>query len=134
MAKLKTMYALIVELLEKLRDDAETRTIPFVLESEQEGVIEVYAEDTEEGLVHYHITVNKEVTVKQVRDDFTENDLVNVATVEGKKVSNNKDICCGSLLQFFAGSEDPINGNYDADFFRFTVQRAMGRSLGLILD
>lgn len=133
MARLRTMYSYILECLKTLRDDAETNTIPFVVESEQQrGTIDVYAE-ANIGLVCYHIKV-KDITVKKVRDEFTENDLVNVASVRGTKIVNKQRICNNPLFHMFAGLKDRINERYGPDLLRYTIQHAIGTTLGLIID
>ena len=137
MVELKLMCAFIAELLGDLRDDPEFETVPFVYEMTKENRIEVYVQDVENGLMHYSITVAN-VTVREVYNDYLENDLVKVAAVSGYQNSTQEGVCFGSLFHGFAGFDDPvqdrISTHYDMSFFRHTLKYAIGGALNILSD
>ena len=134
MAKQKLMCDLIAELIGEMRNDEENATFPYVYEKVDANTIKVFVELPEQGIDRYTINV-KDVTVKEVYKNYLENDLVDLASVEGINDQNHQLVCAGSLFHVFAGGCDPERdrlSNYETmDFFRWALKRAIRISLCL---
>lgn len=134
MPKLKSMCDLIAELIDEMRNDTEVVTIPYVFEKTDANTIKVFAEDPETGIIRYTIKVD-DVTVKEVYNNYLEDDLVNLASVDGVSDKDNQSICAGSLFYTFAGGYDPERGRLSSygsmDFFRYVLKKAIRTSLCL---